>query len=82
MTAITTHSSPLNRLPESGDLLLLNRPASPQFIAPFMFRVSRQWNWDAYSGWTWIDGYQLDNNGKAIVKRSLFVFVEGLEIMT
>ena len=81
MTATTTPPNPLNRLPVSGDVLLIDRPASPQFITPFLFTVSRQWDWDAYSGWTWIEGYQLDNAGNAILKRSLFVIVEGLELI-
>jgi len=80
MTATSPPLLPLDRLPASGDVLWIARPASPQFTSPFLFRVIRQFNFDDYFRTCWIDGYQLDSDGQAIERRSLYVFVDGLRL--
>lgn len=67
--------------PTAGDLLLITDRASVQFAAcpPFLFRVIRQHEWPTYwNGWGWIDGYQLDPNGVARTRRSIYVQFTGL----
>lgn len=66
-------------LPRSGDVLRITRTASAQFAAPIMFRVIRVHDWQAYDGWTWLDGYQLDAGGVAVERRSIFVQIDGLQ---
>jgi hypothetical protein len=65
-------------LPRSGDILRITRAASVQFTHPFLFRVIRIHDWQAYDGWTWLDGYQLDAKGDAIERRSILVQIDGL----
>ncbi|MGK5445172.1 hypothetical protein ACSNN7_25560 [Micromonospora sp. URMC 105] len=62
-----------------GDVVVLSRAASPQFVAPIVVRVIREIR-DRHPphGWTWIEGYQLDSQGLATTKRELFVLVEGV----
>lgn len=64
----------------SGDLLRVTRTASPQFSEPMMFRLIRVHDWPTYDGWAWLDGYQLDNSGDAIERRSIFVQPAGLVV--
>jgi hypothetical protein len=33
----------------------------------------------AKTGWTWLDGYQLDAGGDAVERRSIFVQIDGLQ---
>ena len=66
-------------LPRSGDVLRVTRAASVQFAAPLLFRVIRVHDWSTYDGWCWLDGYELDNSGDAVERRSIFVQVEGLQ---
>ncbi|MFF0316517.1 hypothetical protein ACFYPH_18035 [Micromonospora sp. NPDC005252] len=63
---------------KAGDLLILGREASGQFIRPIRFRVIRVLDWITYDGWVWLDGYQLDDRGDAVARRSIFVMEEGL----
>jgi hypothetical protein len=44
-----------------------------------MFRVIRVHDWPTYDGWVWLDGYQLDQSGDAVERRSIFVRIDGLE---
>lgn len=67
----------------AGDLLHVTRAASPQFINPIMFRVIRvieEWTKTAFDGWIWLEGYQLDDKGDAVARRSIFVMKDGLVI--
>lgn len=64
--------------PRCGDLLHVTRAASVQFTEPIFFRVIRVHNWPTYHGWCWLDGYQLDSGGQAVVRRSIFVQPAGL----
>ena len=66
-------------LPRSGDVLRVTKAASVQFAEPMLFRVIRVHDWPTYDGWAWLDGYQLDNSGDAIERRSIFVLIEGLQ---
>ncbi len=66
-------------LPRSGDVLRVTRAASVQFTSPMLFRVIRVHDWPTYDGWVWLDGYELNNSGEAIERRSIFVQVDGLQ---
>ena len=66
-------------LPRSGDVIHVTKAASVQFAAPMLFRVIRVHDWPTYDGWAWIDGYQLNNAGDAISRRSIFVQLGGLQ---
>lgn len=68
----------MSRLPRSGDTVLIDRPASVQFLKPMMFRVIRVHDWPTYDGWVWLDGYQLNQAGDAVERRSIFVQINGI----
>ncbi len=70
MAAVTT--------PRAGDLLHVTRAASVQFIDPIFFRVIRVLDWITYDGWIWLDGYQVNEKGDAVARRSIFVQQAGL----
>ncbi|WP_433534100.1 hypothetical protein ACQPZK_18085 [Micromonospora sp. CA-249363] len=62
----------------SGDLLYLNRAASPQFARPITVRVIRALtDRHTYDGWLWIDAYQLGPNGDAVARRELYLMPAG-----
>ncbi|MEV4727356.1 hypothetical protein AB0K29_27320 [Micromonospora humida] len=65
-------------MPRAGDLLLLTRAASVQFLRPVRFRVIRVLDWPTYDGWIWLDGYRLDARDEAVARRSVFVRPAGL----
>lgn len=65
-------------LPRSGDVLMVTRAASVQFVQPMLFRVIRVYDWPTYDGWAWLDGYQLNASGDAVSRRSIFVQLAGL----
>jgi hypothetical protein len=69
-------------LPSSGDVLRVTRAASVQFVSPMLFRVIRVHDWATYDGWCWLDGYELDNTGDAVERRTIFVQIEGLQRAT
>ncbi len=60
-------------LPAPSDKVLINRDVSVQFRKPFVFAVIRVEPWATYDGWAWITGYQLDDNGVSVDRRTLFV---------
>ncbi len=66
--------------PQAGDLFLITVRASIQFVAcePFLFRVIRPLPWSTYQGWLWMEGYQLNAAGDAVMRRSIFVQLSGL----
>jgi hypothetical protein len=41
--------------------------------------VIRALGWETYDGWTWLDGYVLDENGEAALRRTIFVLIGGVE---
>lgn len=64
---------------QAGDVLLLDRAASVQFTSPITFRVIRVEDAGTTDGWVWLDGYQLDERGNAVDKRSVFVQLSGVQ---
>ncbi len=64
----------------AGDVVLVGRAASVQFAGRlgFAFRVVRVDARPTYAGWVWLDGYQLDNHGRAVARRTIFVRQAGL----
>lgn len=61
-------------LPRSGEVLQIDERASVQFKAnPFLFRVIRIHDWPTYEGWVWVDGYELNDGGDAIERRSIWI---------
>ncbi|MEU8821788.1 hypothetical protein [Actinoplanes sp. NPDC048796] len=65
-------------LPRAGDILHVGKAASVQFAAPILFRVIRVLITDTYQGWIWLDGYELNPQGDAVERRSIFVQLAGL----
>lgn len=66
----------MTQLPAAGTLLYLDQAASPQFKArPIMFRVIRPQDWGptACDGWVWVEGYELDDAGAAVERRSVYI---------
>ncbi|GGM30963.1 hypothetical protein GCM10011608_14420 [Micromonospora sonchi] len=64
--------------PRAGDLLQVGRQASVQFSKPILFRVIRVLDRSTYHGWLWLDGYQINDKGDAVARRSIFVQQAGL----
>jgi hypothetical protein len=60
-------------------VLRVTRSASVQFTEPMMFRVIRVvHDWATYDGWAWLEGYQLNSDGDAVERRSIYVQLQGL----
>lgn len=67
---------------KTGDLLHLTRAASPQFVRPILFRLIKvRAEPDTYHGWVWMEGYQLDARGNAVVRRDLYVRKAGVRLL-
>jgi hypothetical protein len=66
-------------LPRAGAVVRLGRAASIQFAVPILFRVIRVHDWITYDGWKWLDGYELNSRGDAVVRRSVFVQIAGIQ---
>lgn len=67
------------RQPCCGDIFRLGTAASCQFTArPILFRVIRVQPGDTYAGWIWLDGYEINEAGDAVERRSVFVQIAGL----
>jgi hypothetical protein len=69
-------------LPRSGDVLRVTRQASVQFTTPILFRVIKVHDWPTYTGWVWLEGYQLNAAGDAVERRSIFVQTAGLRLVS
>lgn len=65
---------------KAGQLLELDRAASPQFAARTVrLRVVRELtDRPTYHGWLWLAGYELDARGDAIRLRELYVRRAGI----
>jgi hypothetical protein len=63
-------------------VLQVTSAASVQFATPILFRVIRVHDWPTYTGWVWLDGYQLNAAGDAVERRSIFVQTEGLRTVS
>ncbi|MPZ25340.1 MAG: hypothetical protein GEV12_02530 [Micromonosporaceae bacterium] len=70
------------QVPRSGDVLQVTRDASVQFATPILFRVIRVHDWPTYTGWVWLDGYQLNAAGDAVKRRSIFVQTDGIRTVS
>ncbi|MEU7619409.1 hypothetical protein AB0B27_25400 [Micromonospora rifamycinica] len=68
-------------MPKAGDLVVVSRAASVQFLRPINCRVIRVLDWITYDGWCWLDVYQLNAKGDAVVRRSIYVQPAGLEVV-
>ncbi len=68
------------RTVRAGDVVLVGRAASVQFAgdAGFAFRIVEVDLRPTYEGWVWLDGYQLDRRGRAVLRRRIFVQEAGL----
>ncbi|MEU8262806.1 hypothetical protein AB0C02_19530 [Micromonospora sp. NPDC048999] len=67
---------------KTGDVLHLTRAASPQFTQSIFLRVIRtRTDFHTYDGWTWLDGYQLNQKGEAVARRELYVLKEGVQLV-
>ena len=67
-------------IPVPGGLVFVGASASVQFAgaAGFNFRVIRVDDRPTYTHWCWLEGYQLDAQGRAVERRSIFVRTAGL----
>ncbi|QDY09942.1 hypothetical protein FJK98_24615 [Micromonospora sp. HM134] len=66
-----------------GDVLHLTRAAGPQFVRPVFVRLIKiRTEPCAYHGWTWLDGYRLDEKGNAVARRELYVLKEGVRVVS
>ncbi len=66
-------------LPQPGHIYRVTAKASVQFRVPILFRVIRIHEWKPYcDGWVWLDGYELNTAGDAVVRRSIYVQPAGL----
>lgn len=63
----------------AGDVVRLDRAASPQFVRPILVRVIREIpERHTYDGWLWFEGYELAATGGAVAKRELYAMRAGL----
>jgi hypothetical protein len=67
-------------LPNSGDILVIDRDASVQFLKPMRFRVIRILKRETYEGWLWLEGYEVNQHGDAVERRQIFVQARGLRM--
>jgi hypothetical protein len=76
VTEVTT----VEQTVRAGDVVLVGRAASVQFAgrAGFAFRVACVDARPTYAGWAWLDGYQLDEAGRTVARRRIFVRRAGL----
>jgi hypothetical protein len=67
----------------AGDVVLLTRAASPQFVRPIAVRVIRELpDRYPYEGWFWFEGYELDVGGDAVRRRELYALRAGVRRIT
>jgi hypothetical protein len=67
--------------PRPGQIVQIGRPASVQFNQPFPFRVIGVNPKTTCEGWVYLDGYQLNIRGEAIERRTLFVQLNGVQLI-
>ncbi|WP_083936731.1 hypothetical protein [Longispora albida] len=71
-------SPPVPR-PKPGDVLRLTRASSPQFAKGLLLRVTKLSDRrSSVSGWAWVEGYQLNSAGDAVLKREVFINLASL----
>lgn len=60
---------------QTGDVVLLDVRAAEEFAAhPIVYSVTDVR--PGSNGWAWLDGYELDSNGKARNRRAVYVNTE------
>jgi hypothetical protein len=66
--------------PRFGDVLFLDGRASVQFGGDraIWFRVFRVLDGTCTLGWVWLDGFELNPQGDALLRREVFVQLGGL----
>ncbi|WP_067702886.1 hypothetical protein [Actinoplanes awajinensis] len=67
--------------PRAGDVLLVDRAASVQFLTPIVVRIIHVHDWTTYGGWVWLRVYELDAAGAAVAERDIFVKLDGLLVI-
>ena len=67
----------------AGDILQITRTASIQFDGDraIWFRLIRMHPRPTCAGWVWLDGYELDRYGNAVVRREIFVQSAGVLVL-
>ena len=80
---VEVDGGPARMLPgwvRAGAVVQVGAAAGVQFASDrgFAFRVIRPHDWDTYTGYVWLDGYQLNTAGAAVQRRSIFVWIGGL----
>jgi hypothetical protein len=67
--------------PHPGDVLRVDAAASVQFQGDraLDFRVIQVDRRPTYDGWLWLDGYVLNQRGRAMQRRRIFVREGGLQ---
>jgi hypothetical protein len=75
--AVTVEADPL-----PGDVLRIDERASVQFQGDraMRFQVIRVDRRPTYDGWLWLEGYVLNNRGRAVQRRRIFVRQSGLSL--
>jgi hypothetical protein len=71
-------------VPLPGDVLRIDGRASVQFQGDraLRFQVIRVDQRPTYDGWLWLEGYVLNNRGRAVQRRRIFVRQTGLRLRT
>jgi hypothetical protein len=68
------------RMPQSGDVIQLGKGCGvPWEYLPTLVRVIRMHDWTTSQGMAWIDVYQLNADGDAVARRSVYVQVSGIK---
>ncbi|MDG4784748.1 hypothetical protein O7626_02170 [Micromonospora sp. WMMD1102] len=67
--------------PRPGMVVQVGAAASVQFAGRrgLLFRVSRVSEKPTYHGWCWLTGYSLDEYGRAVRRREIYVQLAGLQ---
>lgn len=70
----------MDGVPLPGDVLRIDGRASVQFQGDraLTFQVIRVDRRPTYDGWVWLEGYVLNNRGRAVLRRRVFVRTSGL----
>lgn len=71
------------RQPGPGDVVLVNANASVQYRTPFLFQIARVYRYThTPDGWSYLDGWQLDADGRRVERRDILVQPDRLWIVT
>lgn len=72
----------MDGVPLPGDVLRIDGRASVQFQGDraLTFQVIRVDRRPTYDGWVWLEGYVLNNRGRAVQRRRVFLRTSGLSL--